>query len=321
MIEIVKCGPQTTIQDHGREGYSRYGVGKSGALDQLALRLGNLLVGNTGNEAAIEILVHPLIVRFEDSYDISVTGADACLEFNDGSKELWPAWTRFKVQAGEQLTIGPARGGTISYLCVRAGLDVEPIMESRSTDLKGKFGGFQGRMLQPKDRLQGLKNENKEMHSLGIIPPYLYPKEEVIKLRMIAGLELAYLDEEQQKNLFSTEWIISRQSNRVGCLLEGNSINFETPIEMLSHGLLPGLVQLPPSGKPIILQQDAQVSGGYPRLGCIIEEDLRFIAQARPGQKICLVCIAYDEAINIKKGQELYLLEIARLLEAQDVGY
>lgn len=317
MIEIIKCGPQTTIQDIGRDGYSRYGVGKSGALDQYAYRLGNILLGNKNNEAAIESLVHPLVIKFNVSLDLAIVGADAHLSCRDGSQEFWPSCSRFKVKPDEQLSIGPSRGGSISYVCVRGGIEVDRILGSRSTDLKGKFGGHQGRMLQSGDRLAVAKNETRNLRSLGVHPLRMVAEKKPLFLRMLANLEFEQLDHNYQEKLFTTDWVVSRQSNRVGSRLEGSPLYFSPPIEMLSHGLMPGLVQLPPNGAPIVLLGDAQVSGGYPRLGYIIEEDLRLIVQARPGQTIRLVRISYDEASRIKESYELYFLKVEQMLEAQ----
>lgn len=310
MIEIVKCLPGCTVQDMGRSGYRRLGVGSSGAVDQLSLITGNTLLGNTPNAAGLEILLFPIVIRFLRDCSFSVTGAP-----NQASLDgvlLPPCW-KSGAKAGQILRVdGTAKGG-INYLCIAGGFLVPTVLGSASTDLKGAFGGLEGRMLQASDVLDTVHSgPSYNPSSFGAAA---YPSVANQTLRVLPGFELQALNEQQQELFLSSTWTVSRQSNRIGYRLEGPSLAFDRPIELLSYGFVPGLVQLPPSGQPIVMLADAQTSGGYPRLGSIIDSDLRLLAQSAPGTPVQLRACTLNEALAAERDEHRFIDQLRRLRE------
>lgn len=311
MIEIIKCMPGCTVQDAGRTGYRRLGVGSSGALDQLALAAGNILLGNKAEAASLEILLFPLEIRFLKDCAFAVTGSPNKVSLDDS---LLPPWWRASAKAGQTLRIeGTAKGG-VNYLSLGGGLDVALVMASASTDLKGQFGGHDGRMLKAGDIIRGIGQAGPvNTASFGACP---FVSAEPDTLRVLPGFELERLTTEQRSTLWNSTWTVSRQSNRIGFRLEGPALVFDTPIELLSYGFMPGLIQLPPSGQPIVMLSDAQTSGGYPRLGSVIESDLRLLAQSSPGSRLRLRICSLEEALEAETQELAYKQRLQSLREA-----
>lgn len=299
MIEVLDDGSQATIQDRGRFGWRRIGVGASGAMDALALERANLLVGNPPELAAIEAPGAPLRLRFAAATRIAICGADAPATL--GGRPLLPDSTA-PVAAGEVLALERPSSGTYSYIAVAGGIVVPPALGSRSTHLRGVFGGHHGRTLARGDRLAAGPATAAIAGSHGLEPVRValaLPGDgpAVTHVRVLAAAEHDRFDETSRRAFWSTDWRISAQSNRAGYRLMGPTLHLAAAREMRSHGLLPGVIQAPDGGTPIIQLADAFTAGGYPKIGTVIAADLWRVAQAPLGTALRFVRVAYGEAL------------------------
>ncbi|MBW7982582.1 5-oxoprolinase subunit PxpC [Enterobacillus tribolii] len=304
MLTIVRAGLQTTVQDQGRTGLRRLGISQGGALDSQALWSANLLVGNEGDEAGLEITLGQCVIAFSKPCWIALTGAGCSARLDD--QTLWTGWC-YPVRAGQRLTLGMPHSGMRSYLAVSGGIDVANILGSRSTDLKAAFGGHEGRVLRDGDRLPLGKARRLPVKSRGI-KQMLFGN----RVRALPGPEYHEFSERDQDAFWRTPWRVSPQSNRMGYRLTGHVLQRESQREMFSHGLLPGVVQVPHNGQPIILMADAQTTGGYPRIACVIEADLYHLAQLRLGEYVHFVPSTLDEARRAYAEQRRYLQQLSR---------
>jgi biotin-dependent carboxylase-like uncharacterized protein len=314
VVRVLDAGPLASIQDEGRADGLAWGVSRCGALDRLALRAGNLLAGNDPGAAAIEIFAAPFAVRFETDTVFALTGAH--LQPVLDGRQLSPWWA-LPVRAGQVLRLQPRQGHDQgrAYLCLSGGIAVEPVMGSRSTDLKAGFGGLEGRRLKRGDVLKSPEPaqaaERLPQRGLGLrAPPGDFARRagEPVMLRMIPAAEYTWLSSEVCDRFHGTQWKIERNSNRQGFRLSGPPLRFEPMGELRSSAILPGVVQLPPSGQPIVQLGDANTMGGYPKLGVVIEADLRRLAQTAFGA--CVRFVACDESMAAAARKDQ-----ARLLE------
>ncbi|MCG8708527.1 biotin-dependent carboxyltransferase family protein [Brenneria sp. 4F2] len=312
MIDVIKTGPLNTVQDLGRTRFRHIGVSVSGAMDPLALRVGNIMLGNEQNAAAIEVQLFPFRLIFQRDTAIALTGAD-CRATLDG--EALPPWWACRVQAGQTLEMRYPRRGARGYLCVAGGIDVPVVMGSRSTALRGGFGGLDGRPLANGDRLPIGESACCELPAggMGVVPPdvalaEVFPvsRSGVLQLRAIPSGEYALFAHDAPR-FWSQQWTISNHSNRTGYRLSGDPITPASVVEMRSYGLIPGVVQVPPAGEPIIQLSDANTAGGYPKIAGVIEGDLWRLGQAQAGNCIQFVESHVDEAIAVEHALNAYL--------------
>lgn len=294
MIVVVKPGMLASVQDLGRHGHRERGICPGGALDVLALTLANRLVGNADGAAGLELTMGGCELRFEQPTRIALAGDDFDARL-DG-RPLRAHWS-VPVAAGQTLrlggaNVGIAKKGLRSWLAVAGGIDVEPVLGSRSTDLKAGFGGHEGRALKKGDRLAfgapRLDAAQMARRPFGVrAPDWALDAEPVgadepIALRVMCGPEFEQFTVASQKALWKAAWRITPQSNRMGSRLSGDTpLARRRNVDMLSSGVIPGTIQVPPSGQPIILMGDAQTTGGYPRIGSVIRADLWKLAQVR----------------------------------------
>lgn len=337
MIDVVRAGMLSSVQDAGRTGLRHLGVAKAGALDELALEVGNRLVGNTPQAAAIEVTLGPAVFRFTQATRIALTGA----QFNatlDGAPMY--AWWSLPVRAGQELVLqGPIRGMR-GYLCVRGGVDVLPVLGSRSTDLAAGFGGLGGRKLRDGDRLPvgalastQSRATSIEAPAFGVKPPqwcrfaevahepvrrgkHVAGAERAVAIRVLRGPEYDGFDEASRTAFWSDEWCVTPNSNRMGYRLAGSVLTRERhsegrlEAEMLSHAVLPGTIQVPGNGQPIVLMGDAHTTGGYPRIGVVIAADIWRLAQIRLGGAVRFVRSTREEARYALAEEHAYLRQI-----------
>ncbi|TAL85443.1 MAG: biotin-dependent carboxyltransferase [Rhodanobacter sp.] len=291
-VRILQPGLLSSLQDAGRPGHAALGVGRAGAMDIPAWRLANALVGNRGGEAAIECTLLGPSVVFEEAATIALTGAPLRAQL-DG--RAVPLWTRCHVPAGSVLRLGGMTVGCRSYLAVRGGFDVAPILGSRSSDLHARLGYQQGRPLRAGDELPiGVADPLPGRHA--IKTPYIAPWSldpqpwfdfTEAPLALLRGSHWSRLDRDSQRGLFAGKFVLSKDSNRTAGRLDGQPLHLETALELVSEATLPGTLQLPPSGQPIALLAEAPVTGGYPRIGQVAATDLPRLAQRRPGDTVC----------------------------------
>lgn len=322
-IHIVTGGLQTTVQDLGRVGVQRDGVPVGGAMDRTALRLGNLLVGNDDGAAALEASLIGPAVAFEHESLIALAGAEMSATV-DGRDV--PAWRAVLVPAGATLRFGRPTVGCRTYVAVAGGIDVPLVFGSRSTYLRAKFGGHDGRSLRPGDVLKtgappalsrgvaaALRSDDGAQHvARWSIAPSVRPRygEDVV-VRLVAGAHLGLLTAPSRDALAGGTFRVSSSSDRMGYRLDGPPVSLRQPVELLSEGVTFGTVQLPPGGAPIILMADAQTTGGYPRVGEVASVDLPLVAQLKPGDRLRFRFISLEDA------QALYLAREADIAQAR----
>ncbi|MBF5007208.1 5-oxoprolinase subunit C family protein [Diaphorobacter caeni] len=327
MIEILATGGLTTVQDAGRRGYRRYGVGVGGPLDALAAQVGNLMVGNAVDAAFLEVVIFPLRLRFQQATRIAVTGSDAQMEV-DGQR--CPPWWSVVVQPGQSVTLrAPERGG-VAYVCVAGGIDVPLVLGSRSTDLKAGFGGLDGRTLRKGDVLQvatGRPSGSKRRY--GVLPPCAgIPAPQAADaqtdaqtgaatvVRVLPAAQWENFGEAIRTRFLSQVWQITPESNRIGMRLNGDEgLQPERRVELLSHGIVPGVVQIPPHGQPIVMQCDAQTAGGYPKIATVIEADMWRLAQTPIGGHLRFQSVSLSEALSAQQDVQNYLAGVRRAVE------
>ncbi|MGN7471204.1 biotin-dependent carboxyltransferase family protein [Brevibacillus sp. SAFN-007a] len=324
-IELLAPGLYTTVQDLGRYGYQRYGVIVGGAMDTLAMRLANLLVGNEPNAAVLELTVKGPVLLVHQDLLLAVCGADMQPTV-DGVRirRNRPVW----VKKGSTLTFAHARTGCRAYLAVAGGWDVPLVMDSRSTNVRAGFGGAEGRTLRAKDRLQpgkpselGLllgeqlkaksKARNADCCEMDWFVPFHvfpYPKEAVV--RVMRGEEFAYFSEASRRQFFATPYRLAAQSDRMGYRLDGPELALESPLELISAAVSAGTIQVPPNGQPIMLLADRQTVGGYPKIAHVATVDLPIVAQLRPGDRVQFQEVSLREAQQALYKQESELRQI-----------
>jgi 5-oxoprolinase (ATP-hydrolysing) subunit C len=318
MIEVLSNGAPNLIQDAGRRGHLGFGVSRSGAMDSLALATGNALVGNEPDEAAIEISLFPFRVRFERDQDFAVTGADCVVRLDDVRQAPW--WGR-TARAGQTLIVERPKRGARAYLCLGGGVDVPSVMGSRSTDLKGAFGGFEGRGLRRGDSVKVSANQRAANRSigLGVVPPELPASwnelaSGVVSVRVLPGAEYQAFTEEAKRAFDDSEYEITPESNRVGYRLRGASLPLSSPLELLSHGIVPGTIQVPPSGQPIIQLAEANTCGGYPKIATVFEADIWKLGQAPVGCRIRFVVSDVEDAVSAISARAAQLSKVQQTL-------
>lgn len=327
MIEILSPGALCTVQDLGRYGSLRFGVGTAGAMDDLAMQVGNLMVGNAVDAAGIEVPVLPFQLRFRSDTHFAVTGADGGCMLGE---EALPPWWSCRARTGDVLTLGGQGGRMLSgarcYLTVAGGIDVPRVLGSRSTQLRGQFGGFLGRPLAQGDILpMGASSGNGVLPpaGFGILPAGIALPEQsfvdapgsgVTAVRVLPAAEYAEFDAQSTDAFWGTDWKITAQSDRYGYRLSGFALALRRPLETRSHGIVPGVIQVPHGGQPIIQMRDAQPSGGYPKIGTVIDADLWRLGQARAGTRIRFVRTTYEEAVAALQPVQAYLARVKHLV-------
>lgn len=319
MIEVLSAGALATVQDLGRTGALNLGVGTSGAMDPMALVAGNILLRNDEDAAAIEIPVFPFRVRFASATVFAITGADCAARLDDALVLPW--WAQ-RAEAGQVLSLSfpkPVRWrASRAYLCVAGGIRVPVVLGSRSTQLRGAFGGYEGRPLRDGDELPTADLTGRSLAGFGLIPPGLafpFEADGVPAVRVLPAAEYSCFTASSHDALWSGSWKITAQSDRYGYRLAGDELKTLRPLELRSHGIVPGVVQVPHGGQPIIQMRDAQPSGGYPKIGAVIEADLWRLGQAPIGSSIRFVRCSWDEALEACAEIRRWLANARRLVE------
>ncbi|MGI4862067.1 MAG: biotin-dependent carboxyltransferase family protein [Janthinobacterium lividum] len=340
MIDIIRAGLFSSVQDLGRTGHRHAGVAQSGALDTLALRVANRLVGNPASAAGIEFTVgQPVQLRFGKATRIALTGAD-CAATLDGRPIH--AWWSYPVAAGQVLSLGVPSRGMRAYLGVAGGIGVPLVLGSRSTDLKSGFGGHDGRALRDGDGLTlddagAAAAVPAEALPFGVKPPgwcrfaQVRPVRGVPRMqqdfprsggdaqwvRILRGPEYARFPAAAHDALWNAEWTVTPASNRMGYRLGGPALARPSGGDLLSHAVLPGTLQVPPSGQPILLMGDAQTAGGYPKLAMVITADLWQLAQTRLNTPLRFVECSHADARQVLLDIETYFHQLDLAIQLQ----
>ena len=321
MIEILETPPLNTMQDLGRVGYRGLGLGRGGVMDRLALAAGNALLGNDEGEAGLEFQLFPVRLRFTRETAFAVTGAHCEARL---SGRCLPSWWATRAQAGDELVLLSPRKGLRAYLTIAGGFDVPEVLGSRSTHARDSFGGFHGRPLAAGDMLGSRAHEPfvfRDSAGIGATPAEnavpAAPCEGLVDgetvVRAIPAAEFDSFDAASQKALCQTPWKVTARSNRQGYALSGTPLRRNALLEMRSHAIVPGVIQVPPSGQPLIQLAEANSAGGYPKIGVVIEADLWRIGQLPPGATLRFVWCSLAEARAAEKATDTYLATLRRL--------
>ncbi len=302
-IEILSPGLQTTVQDLGRFGFGRYGVAPSGALDAFAFRIGNLLVDNPENQACLETTLLGLRVKALTDVLIAVTGANLQPRVDKRPLEMWCSHV---LRQGEILSfIGPS-SGCRSYIALGGGIDVPPVLGSKSTSLPSGFGGFEGKALEAGSILFSDSPHAKLVVSQRKFEPKwipTYPGKWV--LRVIWGPQDDEFTEQGRQTFLKSSYQVSSESDRTGIRLDGPIIQrkADIPDSIISEGQISGNIQVPGDGKPIIILGET-VSGGYRKIATVISADLPLLGQIRPGDEINFASVSLGEAYQTLRKME-----------------
>lgn len=297
-IKVHRAGTLTSVQDLGRSGFRAVGVPLGGAVDSLALRVANLLVGNVPGAAALEFTLTGPELEFSADGIIAVAGA----EFPG-----LPGWRPQVVRAGTKLKFGPAQKGCRGYLAVAGGFDVPEVLGSRSTYIRAGAGGYMGRALRPGDVIKTIPTTRKLLAHWRIDDRILPRYSSSPMLRVIPGAQAA----EFRAGLEDREYIVGAQSDRMGIRLEGAALERNVATEVASAPVAPGTVQVPSDGQPIVLLADAQTIGGYPQVAHVCTVDISLAAQLRGGDRVRFAPTTLAEAQRhlLERERSLALLE------------
>jgi len=330
-MEVLHPGIQSTLQDTGRTGYRSYGVGTSGAMDQFAHRVANLLVANEADAATIEVPGRTFCIRVDETVVMAATGPVRVLL---AGRQV-PAWRTLLVRSGQQLEIFPAGSGMYAYLSVAGGWAATEWLGSGATHLIAGQGGFNGSALQKGDRLS-LAEEGAELlkrfkASLSARDSYydswgfsrsLFPDYSVDTVRILRGGEwdlwpVSSLDLFQQ-----TDFRISSGMDRMGYRLTGPVLERRLPgSEMFSVAVTPGTLQVTPDGSTYLLMADAQTTGGYPRIGTVIAADLPVCAQLEVNKTVRFRVVSWQESVEAWIRMENSLELLQKKLRTKFSGY
>ena len=296
MIRVMSLPPLATVQDLGRHGHWFEGLGSAGAMDPVSHRIANMLLGNQACAATLEIPLTPAQFRFDTHQAFAIAGA-VC-GANLAGRSL-PRIFAGLAKAGDTLELGPARLGARLYLALPGGIDVPLVLGSRSTQLREAFGGYEGRVLAPGDLLNPITRSDPALPPSGISldqPEFKLPAGGIIHLRALPSTEHDSFDAASLKAFWTEPYLVTRLNDRQGHRLDGAALTRSSTGELRSHGIVPGIVQVPGGGLPIIQLADSATMGGYPKIAAIIEPDLWRMGQARPGDRIRFHKVGLAEA-------------------------
>ncbi|MBI2853961.1 MAG: biotin-dependent carboxyltransferase [Chloroflexi bacterium] len=317
-LEIIHPGSLTTVQDLGRNGYQQYGVPVSGAIDSYALRLGNLLVGNSEGLPSLEVTLFGCRLRFLADATIAITGADLSPTLDGKPVDMWNCTT---VKRGGILAFSRLKSGCRAYLAVGGGISVPVVMGSAATYVRGHIGGFQGRALRAGDVIRTIRFEGSipvARIPSGYIPNYASNK---IELRVTLGPQDDYFTDNGIRTFLNSAYTVSTQADRMGYRLNGPRIQHRAGADIITDGIPLGAVQVPGDGLPIILLADRQTTGGYTKIATVISPDIPLLAQAKPGDEVAFRKVTQDEAFLALQAYEQRIQQLAKLLGPDTVRF
>jgi len=303
-ITVLNPGLLTTVQDQGRVGYQQFGVSVSGVMDPRAATVANMLVGNDEKEAVLECTMMGPHLQFDKANCIAITGGDL-MPTIDGKPV--PNYTAIKVEAGQVLKFTMPKTGCRAFIAFAGGLDIPEVMGSRSTYMKAKIGGLEGRKLQKGDVIgfRAPTSELKNMNFRSMASEFVPRKEYTI--RVVLGPQDDYFTDAGIQTFLSQVYTVTAEFDRMGCRLEGEAIAHKDGGDIISDGIAFGAIQVPSSGKPIIMLGDRQTTGGYTKIANVISVDFRILAQLKQGDKVRF------EQVSVKFAQDAMLTQRAAL--------
>ncbi len=304
IVDVLKGGFQSTIQDCGRNGYQSRGVTRAGAMDQRAYKIANILVGNDSDAPCIEMAYGGVSLLFHSIMEVGVTGA-ATPAVN--GKPV-PVNVTLYMIPGDLLEIKPATSGVYSYISFSSTLLLDKVLQSMSTDIKSSVGGFHGRRLQSGDQL--LFEEQAHLYLQQRVMPMALEEvtENETVIRIIRGIEYDAFDSEGQGMLVNEVFEASGDCNRMAYRFKGPKIEALDGYDIISDGLTTGTIQVTESGELIAMLADCQPTGGYTRIGNVITVDLPKLVQLQPQSKVRFSLVSLEEAhMAMKQEHEVFL--------------
>lgn len=310
IFEVTQPGALTTVQDLGRFGYQQFGVPTSGALDNYAFCIGNLLVGNDEGAASLEITLFGCQLCALHDTSMAITGADLSATINGKPA---PAWESVRLKRGEVLSFSKLKSGCRAYLAVAGGISVPEVMKSASTFVRAGIGGLNGRPLRQGDILSA--NERSAPSTAARMPAEYVPVYgNRIELRVILGPQDDYFTDKGKSTFLNSEYIVSAQADRMGYRLEGPRIQHLSGADIISDGIPLGAIQVPGDGLPIILLADRQTTGGYTKIATTASVDMPKVAQAKPGDRIRFPQVNEEQAVALWQEYEQQIETIKSLI-------
>lgn len=321
-VKVLNPGLATTVQDLGRPGYFHLGIPIGGAMDRLAMRAANLLVGNDEGAAGLEaVFVGPTLEFMQDAM-IAVTGAEMPVKV-DGEEK--PTWTAIKIKSGQVLSFDFLKSGARICLAISGGIDVPQALGSRSTYPIGALGGFEGRAI-AKDDLLPIGTPNSAIEGQCVPAKFRRLPGSTAELRVLPGLYWHRITEDAGNNFFDDEWKVALEADRMGYrFCGGRPLEFVDREPPFGAGSDPsnvvdccypyGSIQVPGGTEPIILHRDAVSGGGYFMLGTVISADMDLIGQLQPHTPTRFVRVSMDEALAARADRNSILNSIRTSLE------
>ncbi len=320
-VTILRAGFLTSVQDLGRIGVREFGVSVGGALDPYALCVANLLVGNAGDAAGLEITLGGVRMRFEDDRMLAWCGGDFDVRLES---TVLPAGHVTHVRAGDELVVNQPKIGCRAWLAISGGVDVPVVLNSRSTDLRASFGGIDGRTLRDGDEIPlGGKGQISgaipgKVSSWSAPVDWAKTARERALLRVVRGAHWHSFSDHSLDRFTCETFIVSADSDRMGARLDGLELVRNDNVDLVSEAVAPGTIQVPPSGQPIVLLGDCQTIGGYPKIAHVITVDLSAAAQLRAGDAVRFQEISLGDAHGLlaERQRDLDLFRIGLSLRA-----
>jgi antagonist of KipI len=317
---VERAGFLTSVRDLGRTGFRQFGISTSGALDPFAFCVANLLLGNDEGAAGLEITLGGLHLRFEDERIVAWCGGE--FDVQVGSQAL-PAGHVARLQAGDELKFGPPKIGCRCWLAISGGIDVPIILGSRSTDLRASFGGLEGRALRDGDVLPLVQKLRSTLVAITTVSSWtashewVSPAKRAPILRFVRGSDWFRFNDVTIQRFTNQQFVVSPDSDRMGVRLDGPELKREDNAELVSEAVAAGTIQVPPSGKPILLLGDCQTIGGYPKMAHVITVDLGIAAQLRAGDHVrfCEVSLADAHMLLLERQRDLERFRIGLSLQ------
>ena len=311
-VFVQSAGFLTSVQDLGRTGYRQSGISVGGALDSHAMRVANALVGNEDSAAGLEATLGKVRLRFDDQRVVAWCGG--AFEVRIGNENLPPGHAGL-IAKDEELVMTAPNAGSRAWLAISSGINVSPVLGSRSTDLRGNFGGHEGRVLQDGDALplgeaSVLPARMAEKFGDRRIAGWTAPSAWVTTaardrfLRVVRGSDWMRFTAEAQTSLVGVPFTVTLESDRMGARLDGPGLPRHDPSDLLSEAVTPGTIQVPPNGHPILLLGDCQTMGGYPKIAHVITIDLPIAAQLWPGDIVRFHEVSLAEAQELLRERE-----------------
>ncbi len=303
-LKIIDPGLATSIQDQGRTGYLRFGVPVCGALDTVSMRLANALVGNEGHVPVLEMrFLGPSFEVTAEGARLAFCGAKMSVRIErDGDTIEINENRSVTVKTGDRLSVGALRGSSTACMAVEGGFATEPVLGSSSFDAKSAIGGFDGAKLDTGD-LAHLNLANVPPR-VDMALPGLDDEHGDDPIRVVMGPQDDYFTAEAIETFLSTKWTLSQQADRMGMRLEGPALEHAKGHDIASDGIANGAIQVPGSGRPIVLLADRQTSGGYPKVATVVSCDLPRLGRMAPGSTLRFEAVDAASSIELARSHE-----------------